>query len=243
MTEIEKIEYAKSFIDKLANGINPLNDTPVPDSDIVNNVRLSRCFFYVSEILRQVIDNGGTSVVRSERKRKKEFALSEEDYAKIQTSDLPVSVSEIAKQLNSFVDTSTTKTISASSINNWLVEIGLLETIDLANGKHRKTPTQQGKDFGIFTENRIGQYGPYISVLFTSQAQQFIYDNIDSLVASKQKTDSAQEHSSHPWTKDHDDCLIDLFQKSVSISEIAITLKRSEGGIRARLKKLGLIYN
>ena len=50
MTELEKIEYAKSFIDKLANGINPLDDTPVPDGDIANNVRLSRCFFFVSEI-------------------------------------------------------------------------------------------------------------------------------------------------------------------------------------------------
>ena len=47
MTELEKIAYAKSFIDKLANGINPLDDTPIPDDDIANNVRLSRCFFYV----------------------------------------------------------------------------------------------------------------------------------------------------------------------------------------------------
>ena len=56
MTEIEKIEYAKSFIDKLANGINPLDDTPIPEDDIVNNVRLSRCFFYVSTILQKEID-------------------------------------------------------------------------------------------------------------------------------------------------------------------------------------------
>ena len=28
MTELEKIAYAKSFIDKLANGINPLDDMP-----------------------------------------------------------------------------------------------------------------------------------------------------------------------------------------------------------------------
>ena len=40
MTELEKIAYAKSFIDKLANGINPLDDTPIPDYDIANNVRL-----------------------------------------------------------------------------------------------------------------------------------------------------------------------------------------------------------
>ena len=59
MTELEKIEYTKSFIDKLANGINPLDDNPIPENDIANNVRLSRCFFYVSDILRQVIENGG----------------------------------------------------------------------------------------------------------------------------------------------------------------------------------------
>ena len=57
MTELERIAYAKSFIDKLANGINPLEDTPIPEDDIVNNVRLSRCFFYVSDLLRQVYDD------------------------------------------------------------------------------------------------------------------------------------------------------------------------------------------
>ena len=45
MTEIEKITYAKTYIEKLANGINPLTDQPVPDSDSINNVRISRCFF------------------------------------------------------------------------------------------------------------------------------------------------------------------------------------------------------
>jgi hypothetical protein len=35
--------------------------------------------------------------------------------------------------------------------------------------------------------------------------------------------------------------LIDLFKKGVSCSEIAITLKRTVTGIRARLKRLGLI--
>ena len=56
MNEVEKIEYAKMFIDKLACGINPLDDTPIPDDDIANNVRLSRCFFYVSSILQKEIE-------------------------------------------------------------------------------------------------------------------------------------------------------------------------------------------
>ena len=63
MTELEKIVYAKSFIDKLANGINPLDDTLIPDGDVVNNVRLSRCFFYVSSILQ----NGAAPLQKSRR--------------------------------------------------------------------------------------------------------------------------------------------------------------------------------
>lgn len=55
MTELEKIERAKMYMDKLANGINPIDDTMAPDDDLINNVRLSRCFFFVSDVLRQVM--------------------------------------------------------------------------------------------------------------------------------------------------------------------------------------------
>lgn len=59
MTELEKIERAKVYMDKLANGINPVDDSVVPEEDVVNNVRLSRCFFFVADVLEQVIENGG----------------------------------------------------------------------------------------------------------------------------------------------------------------------------------------
>lgn len=59
MTELEKIKRARTYMEKLANGINPLDDTLAPDEDIINQVRLSRCFFFVSDVLRQVIENGG----------------------------------------------------------------------------------------------------------------------------------------------------------------------------------------
>ena len=195
MTELEKIEYAKSFIDKLADGINPLNDAPIPENDIANNVRLSRCFFYVSDILRQVIENGGTSVPKSKKQRKKEFSLTEEEHSKIQISDVPLSASEISRYLNSIVDLETTKKISAAKINGWLVDLGLLEVVTLPNGKHRKMPTPEGNAIGIFTEERVGQYGTYVVVLFSKQAQEFIYDNTDAIVKAKSEknNDTSQE--------------------------------------------------
>ena len=55
MTDHEILCRAKTYIDKLANGIDPLTDEPVRENDIVNNVRISRCLFYVSGVLDKVI--------------------------------------------------------------------------------------------------------------------------------------------------------------------------------------------
>ncbi len=244
MTELEKIAYAKSFIDKLANGINPLDDTPIPKNDIANNVRLSRCFFYVSDILRQVVENGGVHPVKTAKQRKKEFVLTNEEREKIQISEIPLGIAEISNHLNALIDLKTTKKISATTINHWLLNLQLLEVVTLPNGRIRKLPTEQGKDLGIFAEERIGAYGTYIKVLFSSAAQQFIYDNIEAIIDSKnEKSGSLSEFQGRPWTEAHEECLVDLFKKNIPVSEIASTLKRTNGGIRSRLKKLGLIEN
>ena len=238
MTELEKIEYAKSFIEKLANGINPLDDSPVPCNDIVSNVRLSRCFFYVSDILRQVIENGGIKVVT------KEFTNTEEERYKLQISNIPLSASEMSNHLNELINLGTTRRISVASINNWLISLGMLENVTVSSGYNRKRPTELGKEIGIFTEERTGQQGNYVVVLFSPQAQRFVYDNIDAIIGLRQeKTNPHYEFQGRSWTKEHDECLIDLFQKNISVTEIAVILKRSEGGIRARLKRLGLIEN
>lgn len=185
MTELEKIEYAKSFIDKLANGINPLDDSPVAEGDVVNNIRLSRCFFYVSDILRQVIENGGISPVKSSRQKKNDFCLTPEERERLQLSDLPLTVSEIVNNLNSAVDLEKTKKISTTAITNWLLSLGLLETVTMPNGKNKRIPTSDGNGLGIFTEERTGQYGTYLTVLFSLNAQQFICDNIEAIIDYK----------------------------------------------------------
>lgn len=75
MTEIETMQRAKMYVDKLANGINPLTDQPVCATDCINQVRISRCLFYVSDILRRVIENGG-SIGKAEKSKKQPFAIS-----------------------------------------------------------------------------------------------------------------------------------------------------------------------
>lgn len=44
----------------MANGINPLTDEKIPDNELINNVRISRCLFYVNDILGEILENSGT---------------------------------------------------------------------------------------------------------------------------------------------------------------------------------------
>lgn len=183
MTEIEKIEYAKNFIDKLANGINPLDDTPVKKDDVVNNVRLTRCFFFVSDILRQVIENGGAEPKRKKKSTKLAFYLSPDQLADFVYSNKPVSISEIATRLNELRDTEDMKKINHRHLTSWLIEIGMLKEETDVNGKTVKRPTENGNELGIFIDERQGRSGEYIVTVYNLNAQAFIIDNMESIMA------------------------------------------------------------
>ena len=185
MTELEKIAYAKSFIDKLAQGVNPIDDTQIPDGDIVNNVRLSRCFFYVSDILRQVIDNGG--ITKQKRAAKIPFSIPANQLEKFEYSSDPIPVSEIAKRINSMIDNEYMMKLSYRQINQWLINIGMLRLLDFADKNNVKRPTQEGSQIGIGVESRAGRYGEYQVVLYNIDAQHFIIDNLDAVAATEAK--------------------------------------------------------
>ena len=242
MTELEKMQRAKMYIDKMANGINPIDDAPAADSDMINNVRLSRCLFYVSDVLRQVIDNNG--VIGKVKSSKKAFFLSADSINNFSFSKTPISVSEITKRLNDLADLEVCHKLKHSAITNWLISIGALEIRELADGRNTKRPTEQGKELGISSEKRTSMNGEYVVVVYSRDAQQFILDNIEAIVANISNVSTKKaDNQGQAWTAAHEECLVDLFNKNVPVSEIAATLMRTETGIRARLKKIGLIDN
>ena len=185
MTELEKIAYAKSFIDKLANGINPLDDTHIPEDDIVNNVRLSRCFFYVSDILRQVIENGGAT--SHKKKVKKAFSITQEQLSRFSYSEFPIPISELAKNINELIDKEQTKQLTYKQITNWLISINALIEQQIANGKSQKRPTDMGRELGISLETRNGINGEYQVIVYNKDAQRFILDNLDAVISLEKK--------------------------------------------------------
>lgn len=187
MTEIEKIEYTKNFIDKLANGINPLDDTQIPDGDLLNNIRISRCMFYVSDILRQVIENNGFKKATND-KNKAPFSISDERLAEFQFSQEPIGISEFTKRINSLIDENIMKKLKITSITEWLVDTDILYN-EISNNKKHKRVTPKGASLGMSECIYQGQYGEYKKLLYNENAQHFIINNINSII---QNTDNKQ---------------------------------------------------
>ena len=102
MTEQEKLHHAKHYIDSLANGLNPLDGTPIPEQDIVNNVKISRCLFFVSDVLRKQLD--GHEPKKVSEKDKKLFYITEEEKLQYVPSKTPIPASGISYKVNEILD-------------------------------------------------------------------------------------------------------------------------------------------
>lgn len=179
MTELEKINYAKSYVEQLANGVNPLTGLPIPEEDLLNNVRISRCLFYVTDILRQVIEKGG--IGKPDKKPKKQpFCLSYEERRDVELSDTPISISELIRRINALIDKDNMSKLNFRCISDWLFELGLLCSDVDAQGKRFRKPTAKGTELGLTTIRRSGDNGDYIQTLYSRSAQQFILDNLDA---------------------------------------------------------------
>ena len=184
MTELEIIARAQMYLEKLANGVNPLTGEEVGENDVVNNVRISRCLFYTSGILKQIVENKGKFKV--ELPDRKPFAITHEQLARFEYSEYAISITEITKRINALIDTVHMNELKSKAILDWLVEAGLLMNI-VVNNKTRRRPTQQGEAIGIFAEERSGQYGTYEGVFYSPPAQRFIINNIDAIIELSNK--------------------------------------------------------
>lgn len=161
---------AKEWISKLANGINPLNGTAIKDGDIVNDVHISRCLFYVSELIDSAI-NSDTKV-----KKSKNFSISAENIAEVYISG-KTGIAAFVREINKVLPEDS-KTVSTNKVLDWLSDNGFVTEVINEEGRRTRRPTETGNSIGITTETRIGTTGPYTSVVYDENAQRLILQNI-----------------------------------------------------------------
>ena len=140
MTELEIMQRAKQYIDALANGFDPLSGKPVPEGDTVNQVRISRCLFYVSGVLQKVIDNGG-EVQKTPRSQKAPLSLTAEQLAQLKPHTSRLSASKVTAAVNSLIDTEKMQRLKVTVLVRWLVSAGSAVRISAADSSGRLSCT------------------------------------------------------------------------------------------------------
>jgi hypothetical protein len=168
----QKTKVAIEWIKKLANGINPIDGSVLSDKDVVNNVHISRCLFYVAELL----EDAGKRRMSSAKQYDQEFSLTQEDLSKIYISER-TTVSVFVREINKVISDDM-KPLSVSTVTSWLVRNGYMDEVSSGDGRKTRIPSDLGKSIGLSSELKSGPNGEYTSVIYDAKAQGFILEKL-----------------------------------------------------------------
>lgn len=175
MTELDVMRRAKMYMEKLAQGIDPITDQKVSADSELNNARLARCFGYVADVLGQVIANGGYVGAKP---KLNPFRITPEQLARVRLSPESVQVTQIVDMIAEGIGDPLMRKMKTTLITDWLMEQGFLEKRVNAEGKSVRMPTEKGAQLGIFVQQRQGLYGPYDAVYYNVDAQRFVLSHL-----------------------------------------------------------------
>lgn len=170
-----RLKVAIDWINKLANGMNPIDGKVLPDSDIVNNVHISRCLFYVSSLLESV----GKKKSSQQKHYDLEFQLTTEIASKVYIAER-TGIAMFVKEINKVIPDNM-KPLAASKVTLWLASVGYLVEQQCSDGRKYKAPTELGTSIGITSAWRDGSQGQYLAVSYDANAQHFILENFFKL--------------------------------------------------------------
>jgi ATP-dependent DNA helicase RecQ len=201
--------------------------------------------------------------VRSEKKRRSRkgpFYLNPEDEEKFVYSDLYL-LGEIRDELNRITSGNNVKHIYGTDIYKFLTDKGYVEERNI-DGRYVQAPTGIGQEMGITAVEQTSKIGTVYTVLkYPPAVQKEIvghYVEIRNQAAAEEDEEDVTENTSFDraaynhkmnrpdgagafWTKEEDKQLDEEFNAGMKISEMAKNHDRTNGAIRARLRKHGLI--
>lgn len=247
MEKEEKLLLADEYISSLAKGLHPITKAVLPEDSVINDVKIVRCLYFVSEAIKEAMNCD-----KKKAERKKPFSISQNEISRFKISNGEITISAIVRKLNELKSDENMVKLTSKPITQWLLDCDLLQEVE-ENGKTVKRPTESGKSMGMSVRRMMTDHGFFNAVVYNSKAQQFLLDNLLSILnfdkainKEKYKSDikpqnSKSTNAGQPWSYDEERNLIDMYNKKYTIAEMSEALDRSKGGIKSRLKKLGLI--
>lgn len=235
MSEPDELIRAKTCIDRLADGLDPVTGAPLPPTDAVRNPQVSRCLRYVSELLAGHLAPETRAAARKKKERLP-FSMglaSRETFAFFAE---PVTLSQFVRAVNEAACAENMRPLASADVAAWLEESGFLTARLSDGGRTTRRPTAAGQSLGIGIEARRGERGMYAVVTYDADAQRFLLDNLDAVA---ERLSRLTKREDAPWSEREDAYLLARQREGASAQEIAAAVRRSPSAVRARLRTLG----
>ena len=179
--DLTKLEVAMKYVERMAEGKNPVKNVTVEDDSVLNNPNVIRCMYFIKDVLNAVRDNEGMIGERKSKPSKTPFpyeCLSDFQYVD------DVSIAHFMNQLKGLARDPNVRGIGTKPVTDWLKANGyLMEILDRYTGKMRPVVTDAGREFGLYMEDRISMNGNvYQIIMYSQKAQEYIATNLEKIV-------------------------------------------------------------
>lgn len=189
--DLSKLDIAITYIQRMADGLDPVKNIQVEENSVINNPNVIRCMYFIQDVLMEVRKNDG--VIGSKKRTGKEPFPFEVLDNYIYEKDK--SISHIISQIKELVANPNVKVMGYKVLSDWLKASGyLLEEVDKYTGKKTNIPTDKGKELGIYLEERTSMRGEnYNVVMYDQKAQEFLVHNLEAIVNGEIVTEEGCE--------------------------------------------------
>ncbi len=250
MEKLQKILKAKTYLECMAHSIDPITQEEIEDP-ILQKQDIKEMFQYIASLLDEIIMNNGEVINVS---APIEFKIEKINKNLIVVSDQPIQISGLVKRINKQIDKTRMESFKQSILTEWLLQNGYLnkEKKPVLKDITIYSTTESSKNIGIMEQDRINFETGEIkkAIILTRKAQEFIVNNLENIIGITEEIRSPKDSDNYPelamagqkWTNEEQESLVHEFsEKGLTIEQIARIHHRKVGGIKARLKKIGLI--
>lgn len=178
--EQSKLDVAIKYVERIADGCNPVNNVPLENDDVLNNPNIIRCMHFIKDVLEEVRNNGGMISGKSGKEPALPFPLEVLDgFSYVEDK----SITHVLNQIYEPIAELNVKKVSVTKVTSALKEEGyLLDEPNTETGKTRKVPSVKGKELGIYIVEREYHGRMFQSVTYNRNAQEYVVRLIRKLL-------------------------------------------------------------
>ena len=174
-----KLDVAIKYVERIADGCNPVNNIPLENDDILNNPNIIRCMYFIKDVLKEVRNNGCIIGGKSGKELTLPFPIEILDrFSYVEDK----SITHVLNQIYEPIADMNVKKVSVTKVTSALKEEGYLsDEPNPETGKTRKVPSVKGKELGIYMVEREYNGRMYESVTYNQNAQKYVVELIRKL--------------------------------------------------------------